>query len=455
MTMFGLALRSLRHRTGGVVASFLSMFLGAIVIMSFAAMFDTAGGAGVDAVSEETLITMASVVGGWGLVIVLFAVISTMTLSVRQRAGEMALLKSVGATPFQVGRMIVGETAVVAVVASLLAIPLAAGGGWFLLEMLQETGQVADGVGYAFGPAALSIGIGVTMLASVGGAVVAARRAVRMRATEAMTAASIETGRMSRKRVIAAIVFLAAGLNCGILTATLFDGKGIDAMQTAGQASIWFSIGLALLGPVLVRPVTAVLAGPLRLVGGAGGYLAIENVRRRTQQMAGALMPIILFTGIATGTLYMQSIENGAPPAAGTSIPPDEAQAIETLNFVVVGMLSVFAAIMVINTLVAATAYRRREFGQQRLVGSTPPQVLGMVGMEGVVLAAAGVLFGSIGSIVTVFPYSLARTGELLPDTTLAIYLGIVSTAAVLTLASCLGAARKAIRVPAVQAVAV
>lgn len=453
--MIQLAVRSLRHRTGGFVASFLSMFLGATVVMAFAAMLDTAGGPGVDSVSEETLTTMAMVVGGWGLVIVLFAVVSTMTLSVRQRAGEMALLKSVGATPSQVGRMIVGETALVAVAASLLALPLAAGGGWLLLEMLKETDQVAPGVSYAFGAAALSIGIGVTMLAAVGGAVVAARRATKLRAKEAMTAVTIEQAKMTRKRTVAAIVFLAAGLNCGVLTATVFDGKGIDAMQTAGQASIWFSIGLALFGPVLVRAVTAVLAGPLRLLGGTSGYLAVENVRRRTQHMAGALMPIILFTGIATGTLYMQSIENSAPPAVASSIPPEDVAAIETLNLVVVGMLSVFAAIMVINTLVAATAYRRREFGQQRLVGSTPPQVLSMVGMEGVVLAAAGVLFGSIGSIVTVIPYSLARTGELLPDTTIGIYLGIVSVAATLTLASCLGAARKAIRVPAVQAATV
>lgn len=455
MTVFGLALGSLRYRTGGFVASFLSMFLGATVVMAFAALLDTAAGSGVDDVSEETLTTMALVVGGWGLVIVLFAVISTMTLSVRQRAGEMALLKSVGATPFQVGRMIVGEAAAVAVVAAALAILPAAGAGRLLLDMLQNTGQVAEGISYGFGTAALSIGLGVTFLAAVGGAIVTARRSTKLRAKEAMTAVSVEQARMTRKRAVAAVAFLAIGLNCAILTVTLFDDKGIDAMQTAGQASIWFSIGLALFAPVLVRAVTAVLAGPLRLLGGISGYLAVENVRHRTQHMAGALMPIILFTGIATGTLYMQSIENAAPPAAGSSIPAEEARAIETLNFVVVGMLSVFAAILVINTLVAATIYRRREFGRQRLAGSTPPQVLSMVGMEGVVLAAAGVLFGSIGSIVTVFPYSLVRTGELLPDTTIGIYAGIVSTAALLTLASSLGAARKAIRMPAVQAVTV
>jgi putative ABC transport system permease protein len=71
-------------------------------------------------------------------------------------------------------------------------------------------------------------------------------------------------------------VFLLLGANCAVLTATLMDGKGVDAMQTAGQAGIWAAIGLALLAPELPRLVTAVL----------------------------------LFTGIATGTVYMQGIED-------------------------------------------------------------------------------------------------------------------------------------------------
>nr|MDT0665858.1 ABC transporter permease [Micromonospora sp. DSM 115978] len=66
-TMISLALRSLRFRTGTFAAALLSVFLGATILMAFASMLDTAGGAGVDATTEETLVTMASVVGGWGL----------------------------------------------------------------------------------------------------------------------------------------------------------------------------------------------------------------------------------------------------------------------------------------------------------------------------------------------------------------------------------------------------
>jgi ABC-type antimicrobial peptide transport system permease subunit len=452
--MFGLALRSLRFRAGAFLASFVVMFLGATILMAFASMLDTGMGEGVPATSKETLITMASVVGGWGLLLVVFAVTSTLTLSVHQRSTEMALLKSIGATPAQIGRMIVGEAAVVAIAAALLAIPPAMLGGRLLLELLASTDQVAPDVAYAFGPIAINMGLGITFVSATIAAVLTARRATRMRAAESLVAAATDNARMSKKRMVAAWIFIALGLNMGVMTATVMHGKGTDAMQTAGQASIWFAIGLALLAPVLVRTVTVVLAGLLQTLGGVSGYLTVQNVRQRTNQMASALMPIILFTGIATGTLYMQSIENGAAAAEGIA-QTNEQKNIETLNFVVIGMVVLFAAIMLINTLIAATTYRGREFGQQRLVGATPPQVLRMVSIEGIVLTATGVLFGTIASMVTILPFSIARTSSVLPDSTIGIYLGIVALAVTLTLATSLGTTRRAIRTPAIEAVSV
>ena len=109
---------------------------------------------------------------------------------------------------------------------------------------------------------------------------------------------------------------------------------------------------------------------------------------------------------------------------------------------------------MLVNTLIAATTYRRQEFGQQRLAGATPRQVLRMVGVESAVLTITGVLFGSLASLATIVPYSIARTGSVLPDAPVAIYLGDRGGGGALTLAASLGAARRAIRTPAARAVA-
>lgn len=450
--MLGLALRSLRFRAGAFAAGFLSVFLGATILMSFASMLDTAAGPGTNTTDEETLTTMATVVGGWGLLLVVFAVSSTLSLSVRQRAREMALLKSVGATPAQVGRMIVGEAAVVAVVASALAIPAAVLGGRGLLAVLQETDQVSGGVGYAFGPAGLSLGLGITLSASLAGAVLSARRATRMHARDALADAQTEEYRMGRARKIAAGFFLAVAACQASVTVTVMDGKGADAMQTAGTASVTSAIGLALLAPVLVRTVMSALAAPLGRLAGASGYLTVRNVRRRTHQMSSALMPVILFAGIASGTLCMQAVENRAASAAGLAKSAED-KSIETLNFVVIGMIALFACIMLVNTLVAATTLRGREFGQQRLTGATPGQVLRTVTFESVVLSVTGIAFGSLAGLVTLIPFTVARTDGVLPETGAGLYAGIVAVAVLVTLASTLGTARRTLRTPAVEAV--
>jgi putative ABC transport system permease protein len=451
MTMLGLSLRSLRARPGAFAASFASMLFGAVIVMAFASLLDTSMGQNVSSSDEETLTTMASVVGGWGLIIVVFSVASMLTLAVRQRGAELALLKSVGATPRQLRRMIVGETAVTAIVASSVAVPVAIPAGWLVFELLQDSDQVGAGVAYEFGGIAVGLGMGITLIASTIAARIAARRASRLAAADAIRDAVLEEPRMSRKRIAAAVVFLLLGLDTAVVTMTVFNGEGSDAMQTAGQASIWTSIGIALFAPALVRVVTRALARPAERVGGASGFLGVHNVRARTKEMAGAVMPIILFTGIATGTLYMQSIENAAVDGLAATT---EQRNIETLNLVVVGIIALFAAIMVVNTLVAATINRRREFGQQRLAGSTPPQVLGMVGLESVVLAATGVLFGAVGSIATIVPYSVARTQTVIPDQGIGILLGVIVAAAGLTLAASLGATRRTLATPAVRAVA-
>src|SRR5918996_1402768 len=219
--MLALALSSLRHRTGGFAASFLAVFLGAALVMGFASMLDTAGGAGVDADSEETLFNMATIVGGWGMVIVAFAVASPLTLSVRQRSAELALLKSIGATPAQVGRMIVGEAAVVALVAAVVAIPPALLVGRLVFELLQDSGQVAAAVGYRFGPVAIGMGLAITFLGSTVAALMTARRAARMRASEALADAAVDGARMSRKRIVAGWLFLALGLDLAVVPATV------------------------------------------------------------------------------------------------------------------------------------------------------------------------------------------------------------------------------------------
>ncbi|UDM02684.1 ABC transporter permease [Streptomyces longhuiensis] len=443
--MFALALRSVRLRPGRLLATLLSAFLGAAIIMTFNSLHDTAGVPGVDHVSAETLTTAASVVGGYGTLLVFFAVASTLTVNVRQRTDEIGLLRHTGATPAQIKRLIVGESVIVALAGWVLAVGPAMLGGHALLDVFKDSGQVADGVDHVFGPVALMSGLAVTLLASAGAAFLAVRRATR-------AAAGVRQGR-GRARRFAAWGALAVGA-AGVLST--FAMKATDAALMAAPAygAILLSVGFALLSPALLRALVGHAEPLLTALTGASGHLTVRNMRQRAEQLSGVLMPLILFTGMATATLYMQAVENDAIKVSGLAKSVEDKN-LETLNFVVVGIIVVFACVMLVNTLYAATSYRVREFGQQRLAGATPGQVLGTVAVESLVLTVTGVFFGTVAGLAGIVPFTAVRSDSLLPGQGLGIWLAVVASAATATFVTSLGTARRTLRVRAVDAVAI
>ncbi|MFE6171494.1 FtsX-like permease family protein [Streptomyces sp. NPDC056464] len=434
--MFMLAMRSIRHRPGRFLATLLSAFLGAAIIMTFNSMHDTAGQDGVDSTSAETLSTAAGVVGGYGTLLVFFAVASTLTVNVRQRTAELELLRCSGATPAQLRRMVVGEAVAVALVGAALAIGPAMLGGQALLEVFQDSGQVAASVDHTFGPIALVTGIDITLLASAGAAFLAVRRATR--------------GQRQRGR---ARKFLAYGaLLTGTVSATstfAFSGSDAALMAPPAYGAILLSVGFALLAPRLLEGVLNRL--PLN---GASGWLAVRNLRERAAHLAGIMMSLILFTAVATATLTMQAVENDTVEALGITKSIDD-KTLETLNFTVVGIIVVFVCVMLVNSLYAATSYRAREFGQQRLAGATPGQVLGTVGVEGLVLTLTGVFFGALAALAGIVPFTVVRSDGVLPGEVYGIGAAVVAVAAAVTLGTSLATTRRMLRTPAVGAVAV
>ncbi|MEV4996966.1 FtsX-like permease family protein [Streptomyces niveus] len=441
--MFSLAIRSVAHRPGRLIATLLSAFLGSVIIMSFNSMHDTAAGKNIDGRSGDTLTIAASVVGGYGTLLVFFAIASTLTVNVRQRSEEISLLRRTGATPAQIKLMIVVESGVVAVVGMLLAIVPARIGGEQLLDIFKETDQVAEGVGFVFGPIALAAGVSVGLIASIGASFLAVRRATK--------AAAGGPQARGRGRNIGGLIAFVVGL--GGIGAT-FSFKKTDAALMAAPAygAILISVGFAVFSPVLLRFLLGKLARPITAVTGASGYLTVHNMRQRANQLSSVLMPLILFVGMASVTLYMQSIQNDALDASGVVRSVDD-KSIETLNFVVVGIIVVFSCIMLINTLYAATTYRTREFGQQRLAGATPGQVLGMVAVESLVLTVTGVFFGTVAALAGAVPFSLVRVDAVLPDQGPGIWLAIVGIGAAATIVTSVATAHRALRTPAVEAV--
>jgi putative ABC transport system permease protein len=108
------------------------------------------------------------------------------------------------------------------------------------------------------------------------------------------------------------------------------------------------------------------------------------------------------------------------------------------INYLLAGMIVAYTAISMVNSLVMATSARRREFGLQRLTGSTRGQVLRMMSIEALMVAGIGVVLGTVITAATVMPFTLVTDGSLLPSGPIWIYATIVGTATVLTLGATL-----------------
>ncbi|GIJ50617.1 ABC transporter permease [Virgisporangium aliadipatigenens] len=124
----------------------------------------------------------------------------------------------------------------------------------------------------------------------------------------------------------------------------------------------------------------------------------------------------------------------------------DQKQTANFAIYIMVLMIAGYAAITVINTLASSTAARRREFGLQRLAGSTRSQVMRMVGLEGAILAASGIALGTVAVIGILVPVSLKRLDSVIPAGSPWIYVSTAALAVLLTLGAMLLPAWRATR---------
>jgi predicted lysophospholipase L1 biosynthesis ABC-type transport system permease subunit len=446
--MTALVWRSLHARRAAFVATGLSVLLGTAVLTAFLSLLETGLADGVSSADGETLTTIASVVGGWSTVIVLFSVASMLALTVRRRAEEFALLRTIGTTRRQVRGLVLREALTIGSVAAAAGLLP----GWLLggvvFGLLQSAGLVADGVDRRVGGLTLGCALAAVLLACSFAGVLAARAATRGSAQEGLTASRTHRERLGPVRIALGTVLLAVGAGTATLTVTVMADSDdpYDAMSTAGPTSISWSIGLALFAPPLLRAV-AKLTAPLvrRAAPGVPGHLAVEHVRRRAQYFSGVLVPVLVFVGPATGTLYLMQIENST--STGDDLAGDT---VGLINYLVVGMIAAFAAIMVVNGTVAAVADRRREFTQQRLAGVTRAELVTTAAAEAGILLVAALVFGGLASLGTVIPYSVVKTDGWLP-TSPWLFLGIAAVAVVIALGTAVAATRRAVAAPVLR----
>jgi putative ABC transport system permease protein len=224
-----------------------------------------------------------------------FIIYNTFSILVAQRSRETALLRAIGASRRQVLWSILLEALVVGLVASVLGVAggiVVAGG---LQALLRGFGidLPAGGVVLTMRTVVTSFVVGVSV--SVVSAVFPARRASKVPPVEAMAAVAVEPSQSSRKRLVAGVALVAVG---AALIALGVVGNG--GVRVVGLGVPLTFIGVAVLGPILAKPVTSLLGSPLPSMRAMPGTLARNNAMRNPKRTSATASALMIGVGLVT-----------------------------------------------------------------------------------------------------------------------------------------------------------
>ncbi|MFF8195782.1 FtsX-like permease family protein [Streptomyces bobili] len=259
------------------------------------------------AVGAATLVELATAIGGNVMLVAVFVLCATTSLAIRHRRREMALLRAIGTTPRQLQRMIAAESAVAGLAAGLLGCPLGVGVVYWLGDQFAGRGIVPPDFQPVVGPLPFLTSVTATVVTAVGAAWFAARRTARIRPTEALREAAGEPDRLGRGRLVTGGILLVLAVS--VLGLGL--GYRTDFLTLVGLANslvLLLVMAAAVLGPLLTRAATALLA-PLLLCTGVAGWLAAANSRARAAQTAAAVTPLILAVSFAATVVFTQTTQ--------------------------------------------------------------------------------------------------------------------------------------------------
>ena len=209
------------------------------------------------------LSTALLVFAGVSLLVGAFLIFNTFAITVAQRQREFALLRTIGGSRGQVLRAVLLEAVIIGLVASaigcLLGLAIAPG----LNAMLGAFGLTLPNTGTVILPRTIVIGMLIGTVTTIVAGIVPARRATAVKPMEALRDAALPSARKIRKRRVA---LAAAMLVIGVvvtLVGLFSDGDAAAIASLIGAGALLAIFGVALLAPLLVRPLAHAIGQPL------------------------------------------------------------------------------------------------------------------------------------------------------------------------------------------------
>lgn len=286
------------------------------------------------------LISIGAVLGGTSLLVALLVVTGTSSLSVQQRQRELAVLRAVAATPKQIRKLIGTEALLVGGCASAAGAAAGIPMGSLLLERFTSLGIAPANLRPAHTPLPALIAAAATLLAAWGAARVSARRATRIRPTEALSEAELTPPGISKIRILFGLLAVAGAITLTCLLPILHEDAASAPVSIV--ATLLWCAALGLLGPLISRAAVAVAALAAGRVSRVGGFLAGANLRAGSHRLASVLTPLALLVAMACTILFshttmdraaaaQQSAATHADYVVGPRVPTDVVGAVRAV----------------------------------------------------------------------------------------------------------------------------
>jgi putative ABC transport system permease protein len=240
--------------------------------------------------------------GAIALFVGAFVIANSLSITITQRTRELATLRTLGASRWQVRRSIIVEALAMGTFASIVGIGVGLGLGVGLFKLFDAVGFTLPNNGLVLHTrtvvVALVVGIVVTVLASLR----PAWRATRVPPIAAVReGAELPPGRFAKYRPVGSALLTAAGF--AFLIYGLF-GHGLGTKQVLlfmGLGTLLIFLGVSLLSARFARPLAWAIGAPASKFGGAAGTLARDNARRNPQRTASTASALMI--GLALVTL--------------------------------------------------------------------------------------------------------------------------------------------------------
>lgn len=236
-----------------------------------------------------------------------FSIANTFTMTLRERARELALLRALGASPLQVLCSVLIQALVVGVIGAGIGVGLGIGLVYLVHGALARFGLDMPGnipVSITTVAVAVGVGIVVCVLASL----IPGRRAALTSPLDAMRSDEPSAERPLLVRALIGAIFIVAGV--GAVVAAIRDVVPDYRQGLLGAGAVLTLIGSLAVAPSLGRVVLWLLVAPFRLIRPLGRLAAGNLVRnpRRTANAASALViGMALVSASATLAATMES----------------------------------------------------------------------------------------------------------------------------------------------------